>query len=66
MALEPIQRVMLSRILDGTDNITGWTAPINKVVWPIVKDLPPELVEIEHDIKRARLTEIGKALLKYL
>ena len=44
----------------------GW-ATASSVVWPLVADLPSDLVELEPvgDAGRARLTDIGAAVLSY-
>ncbi len=58
----------LLRLIRKDQNEEGW-AKVSKVVWPVVIQLPPELVDYEGEPEeggKARLTGDGNIVLDWL
>ena len=67
MTLDTGTRHLLRLTLKGAeDSEDGW-APVSEAVWPLVAELPSELIESERleDGGRARLTADGRTVLEW-
>lgn len=42
----------------------GWSS-VSENCWPLIKDMPAELLEKDEQVRRVRITEKGHAVLTY-
>jgi hypothetical protein len=57
-------RDVLELIQRSPDRGNGWRS-VSKTCWPLVEDMPSELVELDSAEHRIRMTERGQAVLQF-
>jgi hypothetical protein len=67
MTLTQDQKDMLRLINRSTDSGDGWRGPLREYMWELVESRShPELMELDYENKRVRLTPDGLTVLRYL
>lgn len=55
---------LLALIERSPDQGEGWRN-VSGTCWPLIVNMPDDLVQIDHDNRRIRMTKEGHAVLRY-